>query len=94
MSALTRNDDQTARRLAAQRVRSAGRSRRAGAGTITEMARSLVRDAREAGAAEARSLRDEAARADAAVRQACSGAPARSGKPMRLSSRPFAARRA
>jgi hypothetical protein len=54
MSALTRHEDQAARRLTAQRVRAAGRSRRADAGTVTEIARSLLRDARQADGAEAR----------------------------------------
>ncbi|MCW3018178.1 MAG: hypothetical protein JWN10_486 [Solirubrobacterales bacterium] len=56
MSALARHGDQAARRRKrpAERVRAAGRLRRANAGTLTEMTRSLLHDAREVGAAEAR----------------------------------------
>jgi hypothetical protein len=68
MSALARHEDQAARRLTAQRVRTAGRSRRADAGTVTEIARSLLRDAREAGAAEPRGRSGAAAWAGIAVR--------------------------
>jgi hypothetical protein len=48
MSALARHQDHAARRLTTQRVRAARRSRRADAGAVTEIARSLLRDAREA----------------------------------------------
>jgi hypothetical protein len=56
MSALARHRDQAARRRKppAERLRAAGRLRRANAGTITEMTRSLLYDAREVAAAEAR----------------------------------------
>ncbi|MGA2452278.1 MAG: hypothetical protein ABSG93_02070 [Solirubrobacteraceae bacterium] len=88
MSSLATYSDQATRRLAAQRVRTAGRSRRADAGTVTEMARLLLRDAREAHTAEARPRQGAAARAERAVRHELAGASGR------LSSRPFAARRA
>ena len=55
MSAATRHSDQAARRLAPASVRAGGRTRRADAGALTEMARALLRDAREAGASEVRS---------------------------------------
>jgi riboflavin synthase len=47
MSALIRQSENTARRPAAQRVRvvAAPRARRAEEGTVTEMARSLLREA-------------------------------------------------
>ena len=66
MSALARRGEQAARPLTAKRVRAAGRSRsdwrsrsagrlrRAEAATLTEMTRSLLRDARAGDAAEAR----------------------------------------
>lgn len=56
MSTLARYDDQAARRRRppVERVRAAGRLRRANAGKLTEMTRSLLHDAREVGAAEAR----------------------------------------
>jgi hypothetical protein len=54
MSPLTQHGERVTRRLAAQRVRAAGRSRRADAGTVAEMARSLIRDAHEAGVAAQR----------------------------------------
>ncbi len=94
MSAVARHGDQAARRLAVQRVRVAGRARRADQGTVTEMARSLLRDARQADTAEARPCQSAAARAqrtartDRAVRRELAGAPGR------LSSRPLAAPRA
>jgi len=62
MSALARPREQAARLLTAERVRagersrSAGRARRADAGTLTEMTRSLLRDARVVRSAEARRL--------------------------------------
>jgi hypothetical protein len=43
------NNDHTARRRAAVRARAAGRSRRSDEGSVTEMARALLREAREAG---------------------------------------------
>jgi hypothetical protein len=51
--AVPRHSNQTALCLAARRVAD-GRLRRADAGTVTEMARSLLRDAREAGGGETR----------------------------------------
>ncbi len=54
MRAVAPHGDLAARRLTAQRVRAARRSRHADAGTLTEMARSLLRGARDAGTAEAR----------------------------------------
>ncbi|HUB72893.1 MAG TPA: hypothetical protein VL979_02500 [Solirubrobacteraceae bacterium] len=60
MSALARPSAQAARALTAERARagertrSAGRSRRAEAGTLTEITRSLLRDARAVRSAEAR----------------------------------------
>ncbi len=56
MSAVARHSDQAARRRTrpAERVRAAQRLRRANAGTLTEMTRSLLHDAREVGAVEAR----------------------------------------
>jgi hypothetical protein len=88
MSSLTPNNDHAARRLAEQRVRTAARSRRADAGTVTEMARLLLRDAREAHPAEARTRQGPAAGVEYAVRRELAGASGR------LSSRPLAARRA
>jgi hypothetical protein len=49
MSALTQHPDHAARRRAAERARLAGRSRRSDAGSVTEMAIALLRDAREGG---------------------------------------------
>jgi hypothetical protein len=97
MSSLMPYSDQATRRLAAQRVRTAARTRRADAGTVTELARVLLRDARAAHPAETRP--DEArprqgaaaprgGRADRAVRRELAGASGR------LSSRSLAARRA
>ena len=88
MSSLARHSDQATRRHAAQRVRAAGRSRRADAGAVTEMARSLLRDARAADSAVSQCGRGDTARAERAVRRELAGANGR------LSSRPFAARRA
>jgi len=82
MSALARHGAQVTRRRAPQRVRAAGRSRRADAGAVTEMARALLRDAREAGSAEAWCHRSATTRA---VRRELAGAP------QRLSSRQLAA---
>jgi hypothetical protein len=92
MSSPAPNHDHTARRLTAQRARTAGRSRRADAGTVTEMARVLLRDAREAHTAEAR--------AEARVRHGGDSGAVRAarrelaGASGRLSSRHLAARRA
>ncbi|HTU78883.1 MAG TPA: hypothetical protein VMF09_09015 [Solirubrobacteraceae bacterium] len=87
MSAQARPGDQAARRLAVARVRAAGRSRRAGAGAVTELARLLLRDAREAGGA-AGCRQGPGVRAMAAVRSELDLARGR------LSPRPRAARRA
>ena len=84
MSSLALSTDHAARRLAAQRVRSAARSRRADEGTVTEMARLLLRDAREAHPVEDRTRQG----AQRAVRRELAGVSGR------LSSRPLAARRA
>ncbi len=57
MSALARHGGQAVRRpndRPAERVRAAGRLRRANAGTLTEMTRSLLGDAREVRVAEGR----------------------------------------
>jgi hypothetical protein len=51
MSTLARQRDRAAMGLAARRS-AAGRSRRADDGALTEMARSLLRDARDSGDAE------------------------------------------
>jgi hypothetical protein len=88
MSSLTPNSDQATRRLAAQRVRTAGRSRRADAGTLTEMARLLLRDAREAHTTEAQPRQGVGASPHRAVRRELAAASGR------LSSRPLAAQRA
>jgi hypothetical protein len=88
MSSLARHSDQVTRRLAVQRVRAAGRSRRADAGTVTEMTRSLLRDAREVDTGEARCRQGGAAWADSVVRRELAGANGR------LTSRALAARRA
>jgi hypothetical protein len=85
MSSLARHSDQGTRRRATQHVRAAGRSRRADAGAVTEMARSLLRDAREADGAEARCRRGGTDRAERAVRRELTSAP------RRLSSRQLAA---
>jgi hypothetical protein len=88
MSTLVGHSDQAPRRLTAERVRAAGRSRRADAGTLTEMARALLRDAREVGVGEARCDQGAAACAEIAVRDECAAARGR------LTPRAFAARRA
>jgi hypothetical protein len=85
MSSLVRQSDQATRRRATQRVRAAGRSRRADAGAVTEMTRSLLRDAREADGAEVPCRQDAAIRAERAVRRELAGAS------RRLSSRQLAA---
>ncbi|HSZ04884.1 MAG TPA: hypothetical protein VK778_06745 [Solirubrobacteraceae bacterium] len=102
MSPPAGHSEQVTRRHAAQRVRAAGRSRRADAGAVTEMARSLLRDARAADTAEERCRRGGIARAERAVRRELAGGSVRlSSRPFadasasgRLSSRPLAARRA
>ncbi len=88
MSSLTPTNDHVASRLAAQRVRTAARTRRADAGTVTEMARLLLRDAREAHPAEGHTRQGAAVGVEYAVRRELAGASGR------LSSRPLAARRA
>jgi hypothetical protein len=88
MSSLAPNNDHAARRLAAQRVRTAARSRRADEGTVTEMARLLLRDAREMHPVEDRARQGAAAGAQRAVRRELTGVSGR------LSSLPLAARRA
>jgi hypothetical protein len=85
MSSEARHSDQATRRRAAQHVRAAGRSRRADAGAVTEMTRSLLRDAREADSAEACWRQGGTTRA---MRHELAGANGR------FSSRPFAAPRA
>jgi hypothetical protein len=84
MSSPAPSTDHAARRLAAQRVRTAARSRRADEGTVTEMARLLLRDAREAHPVEDQTRQG----AQRAVRRELAGV---SGL---LSRRPLAARRA
>ncbi len=56
MSALARHGEQAARRYnrPAEHVRDAGRLRRANAGTLTEITRSLLDDARQVRVAEDR----------------------------------------
>lgn len=51
MSASARNHE-ARHRAAVRRALGAGRTRRAGTGTVTEMARELLREAREAGHAD------------------------------------------
>ena len=100
MSSLARHSDQRTRRPAAQSVRAAARARRADAGTLAEMARLLVRDAREAHAAGAAVAAGARAGAGAGALQAASALADRAavrelgGESGRLSARPFAARRA
>jgi hypothetical protein len=60
MSALAERQRLAARGRIVPRPRDAGRSRRAGAGAVTEMARSLLHEAREAGVAQAGGDRREA----------------------------------
>jgi len=48
MSTMTPDIDIATRRYAAERARLEGRSRRSGAGSVTEMVRSLAREARAA----------------------------------------------
>jgi hypothetical protein len=76
-------------RPAASRVRAAGRSRRAEQGHVTEMARLLIRDARQAGGghAEAGQIATEHPPIRVRRRRVASGAG-------RLTPRPLAARRA
>jgi hypothetical protein len=80
--------DAAAERSARRRVRSAGRSRRADAGALAEMARLLLRDAREAHASEAQARQGVGASPYRAVRRELA---ATSG---RFSARPLATRRA
>jgi hypothetical protein len=96
MSSRATNDDHAARRLAAQRVGIAGRSRRADAGTVTEMARLLLRDAREAHTAEARTRQGAETRTRQGAEAGAVHAARRelAGAHRRLSSSPLAARRA
>jgi hypothetical protein len=47
MSALAQHPDRAARNRAAERARVAGRSRRSDAGSVTELAIALLRDARK-----------------------------------------------
>jgi hypothetical protein len=54
MSAMARPTERAARCFAAKRLRADGRLRHADAGTVTEMARSLLREARETADGEAR----------------------------------------
>jgi hypothetical protein len=54
MSAVAAHTGRPARHTAAKRIRSAERSRRAEDGTVTEMARLLLREAGERSALEAR----------------------------------------
>jgi hypothetical protein len=70
-------------------VRTAGRSRRAEQGHVTEMARLLIRDARDAGGgqAEAGRIANERPLVSVRRRRAANGVG-------RLTSRPLAARRA
>jgi hypothetical protein len=75
MSPLTGQTDQAVRAIAAERRRAAGRARRAEAAGITAMARSILRDAREA-------RRDQASCDSGAV-----GAPERSAAASRLARR-------
>jgi hypothetical protein len=86
MSALERHGDQVAMHLTAERVRAAGRSRRADDGSLTEMARSLLREAGESDAARA------AERAGPAGARPRDGR--RTGPPMRFTRRSFATGRA
>jgi hypothetical protein len=60
MTAMGRRCDQTTSRFTAKRLRAESRLQRAEAGTVTEMARSLLRDARETGGGEARRRHDGA----------------------------------
>ncbi len=98
MSALMQHIDQAAPRLSPERLRSIQRARRVEAGSVTEMARSLLREARDArdthGARP--SGESQAVRARSATRRA--GSPARrrgpSGLHPRVIERPLAAGRA
>jgi hypothetical protein len=87
MSSLMAHSDRGTPPLAGQRLRAAGRSRRADAGALTEMTRALLRDARTVDGG-ARTRDGAAPRMDRAVRRELAGASGCS------SSRPFAARRA
>jgi hypothetical protein len=94
MSTLIRHSDQVAPALAAERLRRIQRARRVEAGNVTEMARSLLREAREAehtlgvrpvGESQAGRARGRAMRV---------GGPARRMRPQSLTKRPLAAGRA
>jgi hypothetical protein len=85
MSSEERHSDQATRLRAALHVRAAGRARRADAGAVTEMTRSLLRDAREADSAEVRCRRGGTVCPVRAARRELAGANGR------FSSRPFAA---
>jgi hypothetical protein len=87
MSSLMTHSDRGAPPLAAQRLRAAGRSRRADAGALTEMTRALLRDARD-DATGGSPRRGAVASAERAARRELAGTSPR------LSPRPFAARRA
>jgi hypothetical protein len=76
MSAAVRESDLAALPLAVRRS-AAGRSRRADDGALTEMARSLLRDARESRGGEGEWVRGAAGQA----RIACSRPGARSRRP-------------
>jgi hypothetical protein len=88
MNSLIRHGDQGAPRLVGQSARATGRSRRADEGAVTEMARSLLRDAREAAGAEAGCGHGGLAWEATVARRELAGSR------RRLSSRPFATRRA
>jgi|HubBroStandDraft_6_1064221.scaffolds.fasta_scaffold249233_2 hypothetical protein len=88
MSSLMTHSDRGAPPLAAQRLRAAGRSRRADAGALTEMTRALLRDARDDATGGGSPRRGAVASAERAARRELAGTCPR------LSPRPFAARRA
>jgi hypothetical protein len=94
MSALTRHSDHMAPGLAAERLRRIQRARRVEAGNVTEMARSLLREARVAqdtlGARP--SGESQAGRARGVAMRA--GGPARRRSSPGLMKRPLAAGRA
>jgi len=88
MSVPARQSDQAAGHTV--RLRADGRLRRAEDGTVTELARLLARDARQAAAAEAESGRRPGSARPAGARVR----PGRTGRPLRLTPRPLAAGRA
>ncbi len=91
MSAQDRQIDQAAG--ATGRIRAAGRARRAEQGAVTEMARLLLRDAREAAGAQA--LGRQAAYGHVAEQYPSPRVRVRRpGRPARLRSAPLAARSA